>query len=76
MFTDFSFLLEEQSELLDNIEFQTKQARSYIEDGIGDTEEAIRINKKIRKKRCIILIAVMLIMLAAMHFFFGFNPFG
>ncbi|GMH87916.1 hypothetical protein TrST_g60 [Triparma strigata] len=55
MFEDFAMLTEEQSVLLDNIEFQTKQARDFIEDGLGDTEEAVILNRKLRKKRCCIL---------------------
>ncbi|GMH52743.1 hypothetical protein TL16_g01297 [Triparma laevis f. inornata] len=55
MFEDFAMLTEEQSILLDNIEFQTRTAKDFIEDGLGDTEEAVILNRKIRKKRCCIL---------------------
>ncbi|GMI29497.1 hypothetical protein TrCOL_g3569 [Triparma columacea] len=61
MFEEFAMMVEEQSELLDNIEFQTKSAKDFIEDGLIDTEEAIELNRKLRKKRCCLIMIVMLI---------------
>ena len=61
MFEEFAMMVEEQSELLDNIEFQTKSATDFIEDGLIDTEEAIELNRKLRKKRCCLIMIVMLI---------------
>ena len=55
MFNDFAMVVEEQSVMLDNIEFQTRAAKDYIEDGIDDTMEAVRISKRLRKKRCCVL---------------------
>jgi SNARE domain/Syntaxin len=59
MFLDFALLTEQQGELLDQIEFQVKQAGDYVEEANLDVHEAIEIQKKIRKKQCwLILIAV------------------
>jgi t-SNARE complex subunit (syntaxin) len=58
MFLDFALLTEQQGELLDQIEFQVKQAADYVEDGNIDVYEAIEYQKKIRKKYCWILLIV------------------
>jgi t-SNARE complex subunit (syntaxin) len=58
MFLDFALLTEQQGELLDQIEFQVKQAGDYVEEANVDVHEAIEYQKAIRKKQCwIILIA-------------------
>jgi t-SNARE complex subunit (syntaxin) len=54
-------VVEEQSALLDNIEFQTRAAKEYINDGVDDTAEAVNISKKIRKKRCFVLVVALLL---------------
>jgi t-SNARE complex subunit (syntaxin) len=62
MFLDFALLTEQQGELLDQIEFQVKQAGDYVEDANVDLYEGIVYQSKIRKKQCwIILIVVVLI---------------
>lgn len=59
MFLDFALLTEQQGELLDQIEFQVKQAGDYVEEANVDVHQAIEYQKAIRKKQCwIILIAV------------------
>jgi len=58
MFLDMALLTEQQGELLDQIEFQVKQAGDYIEDANVDVYESIQYQKKIRKKQCIILLIV------------------
>lgn len=69
MFLDFALLTEQQGELLDQIEFQVKQANDYIEEGNVDLHESIEYQKKIRKKQCWILIiavvAVLVILFSA-----------
>jgi t-SNARE complex subunit (syntaxin) len=61
MFLDFALLTEQQGELLDQIEFQVKQAGDYVEDANVDVYESIEYQSKIRKKQCwIILIVVVL----------------
>jgi t-SNARE complex subunit (syntaxin) len=62
MFLDFALLTEQQGELLDQIEYQVRQAGDYVEDANVDVYEAIQFQKKIRKKSCwIILIVVVAI---------------
>jgi t-SNARE complex subunit (syntaxin) len=58
MFLDFALLTEQQGELLDQIEFQVKQAADYVEDGNVDVYEGIEFQKKIRKKQCWIILIV------------------
>lgn len=66
MFLDFALLTEQQGELLDQIEFQVKQAGDYIEDANVDVYESIEYQRKIRKKQCwIILIVVVVIAVLA-----------
>ena len=50
-FLDFALLTEQQGELLDQIEFQVKQAGDYVEEANVDVHEAIEIQKSIRKKQ-------------------------
>eukprot|EP00980_Cylindrotheca_fusiformis_P022933 scaffold9948_cov129-Cylindrotheca_fusiformis.AAC.1 len=52
MFLDFALLTEQQGELLDQIEFQVKQAGDYVEEGNEQLVEAIVYQKAIRKKQC------------------------
>jgi len=61
MFLDFALLTEQQGELLDQIEFQIKQAGDYVEDANVDVYEAIEYQKKIRKKQCWIILIVVLV---------------
>ncbi|CAJ1953448.1 unnamed protein product [Cylindrotheca closterium] len=55
MFLDFALLTEQQGELLDQIEFQVKQANDYVEEGNVELVEAIVYQKAIRKKQCMII---------------------
>ena len=55
MFLDFALITEQQGELLDQIEHQVKAASDYIDDGNAHVEEAIEIQKSIRKKQCCII---------------------
>ena len=56
MFEEFALMVEEQSELLDNIEFQVLTAKDYIDDGLDQSEKAIKLQKKLRKKRCCVIV--------------------
>ena len=58
MFLDFALLTEQQGELLDQIEFQVKQAGDYVEDANVDVYESIEYQRKIRKKQCWIILIV------------------
>uniref|UniRef100_A0A7R9ZT34 t-SNARE coiled-coil homology domain-containing protein n=1 Tax=Craspedostauros australis TaxID=1486917 RepID=A0A7R9ZT34_9STRA len=60
MFLDFALLTEQQGELLDQIEFQVKQAGDYVEEANVDVHEAIEYQKSIRKKQCWILILALI----------------
>jgi t-SNARE complex subunit (syntaxin) len=60
MFLDMALLTEQQGELLDQIEFQVKQAGDYIEEANVDVYESIEYQKKIRKKQCLILLIVVI----------------
>ena len=51
MFLDFALLTEQQGELLDQVEFQVKQATDYVEEGNVEVVEAVEYQKKIRKKQ-------------------------
>lgn len=58
MFLDFALLTEQQGELLDQIEFQVKQAGDYVEDANVEVYESIEYQRKIRKKQCWIILIV------------------
>lgn len=60
MFLDFALLTEQQGELLDQIEFQVKQAGDYVEDANVDVYESIVYQSKIRKKQCWIILIVVI----------------
>jgi t-SNARE complex subunit (syntaxin) len=55
MFLDFALLTEQQGELLDQIEFQVKQAGDYVEEANVDVHQSIEYQKKIRKKQWCVL---------------------
>ncbi|CAJ1953450.1 unnamed protein product [Cylindrotheca closterium] len=57
MFLDFALLTEQQGELLDQIEFQVKQANDYVEEGNEEVVHALVYQKAIRKKQCMIIAA-------------------
>jgi hypothetical protein len=63
MFLDFALLTEQQGELLDQIEFQVKQAGDYIEDANVDVYESIQYQKSIRKKQWYVNIEPLLLLL-------------
>jgi len=61
MFEEFALMVEEQSELLDNIEFQVLSTKDFIEDGLDESRKAIKLQKKLRKKRCCIILFCMVV---------------
>lgn len=63
MFLDFALLTEQQGELLDQIEFQVKQAGDYIEDANVDVYESIQYQSSIRKKQCWIIAIVIVVVI-------------
>lgn len=60
MFLDFALLTEQQGELLDQIEYQVREAGDYVEDANVDVYESIEYQKKIRKKQCCIILIVVI----------------
>lgn len=66
MFLDFALLTEQQGELLDQIEFQVKQAADYVEDANVDVYESIEYQRKIRKKQCWIMAIVVVCIVVIM----------
>jgi t-SNARE complex subunit (syntaxin) len=68
MFLDFALLTEQQGELLDQIEFQVKQAGDYVEEANVDIHQAGEYQKAIRKKKCwimlIVVVAIVVILFA------------
>ena len=58
MFLDFALLTEQQGEVLDDIEYNVKSAADHVEIGNEDIHKAIQYQKKVRKKRCFILLIV------------------
>ena len=51
MFLDFALLTEQQGELLDQIEFNVKNAADYVEEANVEVHEAIEHSKAARKKQ-------------------------
>lgn len=64
MFLDFALLTEQQGELLDQIEFQVKQAGDYVEEANVDVHQAIEYQKSIRKKQCWLILIVVVVVIA------------
>jgi len=62
MFLDFALLTDKQGELLDQIEYQVKEAADYIDAGNEQMVEAIEIQKSIRAKQCIIAVIILVIL--------------
>lgn len=73
MFLDFALLTEQQGELLDQIEFQVKQANDYVEEGNVELVEAIVYQKAIRKKQCMI-IGIAVVCVVVLLFVTGILP--
>lgn len=55
MFLDFALLTEQQGELLDQIEYQVKEANEHVEYANEETVKAIEYQTAIRKKQCMII---------------------
>lgn len=73
MFLDFALLTEQQGELLDQIEFQVKQAGDYVEDANVDVYESIQYQSSIRKKQCWIM-AIVIVCIIVLLFATGIIP--
>jgi len=74
MFLDFALLTEQQGELLDQIEFQVREAGDYVEDANVEVFGAIDYQKKIRKKQCCIILIVVIASLVVIFVIIGVRP--
>jgi t-SNARE complex subunit (syntaxin) len=69
MFLNFALLTEHQGEVLDQIEFNLRQANDAVENGNESVHKSIGFHKNIRKKKCrlvgivAILLAVILVVI-------------
>lgn len=73
MFLDFALLTEQQGELIDQIEFNVKSAVDYVEDANVDVHDAIESSKKVRKKQCMI-IGIVIVVIIVLLFSLGILP--
>ena len=64
MFLDMAFLVEQQGEMLDQIEFQVNSAAEYIGEGNQQLGKALDYRKKARKKWCCIICIVVVVLAA------------
>jgi t-SNARE complex subunit (syntaxin) len=66
MFMDMSFLVEQQGEIIDNIEFNVTNTVDYVEQGAQQTKQARKLQIKSRKKMiflgiCLLISIIVLI---------------
>ena len=66
MFMDFAILTEEQGELIDQIEYNVKNAKDYVQDANVDVYHAIESSKSVRKKQCCVILLVVIITIVAL----------
>jgi t-SNARE complex subunit (syntaxin) len=67
MFLDFALLTEQQGELLDQIEFQVKNAADHVEEGNIEIHAAIETQKIIRKKQWYVMHSILCVLLNGSH---------
>merc|ERR1719223_2383076 len=73
MFMDFAILTEEQGELIDQIEYNVKNAKDYVDEANADIYNPIESSKSIRKKQCFIILLVIIICIVVL-FSMGILP--
>jgi t-SNARE complex subunit (syntaxin) len=56
MFQDMALLVEQQGEMLDQIEYQVKQARGHVQKGNVELVQALKHQTSLRKKKCCMLV--------------------
>lgn len=61
MFLDFSLVVDQQSALLDQIEYQVKASGDFIDQGNADLGKAIEYQISIRKKQCCLLVTLLIV---------------
>jgi len=62
LFVDMAVLVDSQGELLNQIEFNVSQSVAYTADGVKELKTAVKLQKKGRKKMCILIIILLVIM--------------
>jgi len=68
LFLDLALLTEQQGELLDQIEYQVREAGDYVEDANVEVFESIEYQKKIRKRKCWLILVVVVVTVALILF--------
>jgi syntaxin 1B/2/3 len=61
LFVDMAILVEAQGELINQIEKNVESATNYTRQGVKQLEQANKLQKKSRKKMCILLICLLII---------------
>jgi t-SNARE complex subunit (syntaxin) len=61
MFLDLALVVDSQGEMLDSIEFQVKQSLEFIEEGNEQMQQAIQIQKNIRKRQAWCCLAILVL---------------
>jgi len=56
MFLDFALLIEQQGEMLDQIEYNVKEAEDYVDEATQQLVESVALQIGLRKKQCLCLI--------------------
>lgn len=51
MFIDMQMLVQQQGEMLNDIENAMEQAVNYVEKGLGEMKQSVKLQKKARKVR-------------------------
>ena len=58
---DLSVLLAAQGELIDNITVHVDNAVQDTEDGVGELKQAVKLQKRNRKRMCLIIGGIVLL---------------
>jgi|EP00769_Ergobibamus_cyprinoides_P002224 syntaxin 1A/syntaxin 1B/2/3 len=61
MVTDFAFLVETQSEMVDQIEYNVHRAKVYTEEAIIQIDQGMRSHKRTRRSMCLLTLILIII---------------
>lgn len=76
MFLDFSLLVEQQGEMLDQIEYQVAKSDNYVSHANEHVVTALEHAKKSRKWQCCMLLITMTLVVGVVLFLFVFKKGG
>ena len=62
MFLDFALLTEQQGDMLDQIEFQVKAARDYVDEANLNLVDSVALQIGLRKKQCYCILLTLFIL--------------